>query len=179
MSARGRGPGGGDNYEYVPVGGWPGYFVDREGHVFSSKSWRGRVWRELAYGRDDDGYVTIQVTEARRTVKLRVHRIVANAFCFCDVDDCEVRHLDGNKDNNAASNLRWGTQRENAADRERHGRTIRGSRHPNAKLTEDAVSEIKALLRASETHRSIAAQYGVSKGTVGHIAIGLKWRHVA
>jgi hypothetical protein len=44
----------------------------------------------------------------------------------------EVRHLDGNKDNPHADNLAWGTRKENADDRERHGRTSRGSAHSAA-----------------------------------------------
>ncbi len=40
----------------------------------------------------------------------------------------QIRHLDGNKMNNSYLNLAWGTAKDNADDRERHGRTVRGKR---------------------------------------------------
>ena len=44
----------------------------------------------------------------------------------------EIRHLDGNKNNAHCDNLAWGTAKENAEDRERHGRTSRGASHSAA-----------------------------------------------
>lgn len=62
----------------------------------------------------------------RRTV----HRIVADAFLPPRPSmKHEVRHLDGNRANCAANNLAWGTRKENAEDRERHGRTASGPSH--------------------------------------------------
>lgn len=165
------------------IDGWPGYVVDTDGRVWSSK--RGS-WRELAYGRDPDGYVTVQVTQSGRSTQLRVHKVVASAFkrgrltaeAVRDLG-LEVRHLDGDKLNNNSANLEYGTRKENADDRERHGRTARGERNLGGrKLTEAQVSEIKHALAVGNTLTSIARAYGVSIGLIHHIKVGRLWRHV-
>ena len=59
-----------------------------------------------------------------------MHRIVALAFAGPQpAARVEVRHLNGNRHDNRALNLAWGTAKENAMDREQHGRTSRGLRH--------------------------------------------------
>ena len=63
-----------------------------------------------------------------------------------------------------------------------------GKKHPRAKLTDEDVSQIKALLREREYHRSqwqnltfeaIAEKFGVHEGHVRRIARGDNWGHVA
>ena len=164
------------------IPGWSGYQVTRDGRVLSFKRLGPYLKgpRELAQGRDRDGYVTVQVTENRRSTVLHVHKLVCAAFNGPKPSPThEVRHLDGNKDNNRAENLAWGTPLENSADRERHGRTARGIRQPQAKLTDDNVREIRRRLADGETHKAIAATFGVSYGKIGHIASGRNWRHVS
>jgi hypothetical protein len=50
-----------------------------------------------------------------------VHRLVAMAFHGLPEPGQVVRHLDGDSQHNASSNLAWGTQAENVADAMRHG----------------------------------------------------------
>lgn len=59
-----------------------------------------------------------------------VHRLVLTAFSGSPADQTlEARHLDGDASNNSASNLAWGTHKENVHDQLRHGT------HVNAKKT--------------------------------------------
>lgn len=58
----------------------------------------------------DDGYISVQFNG----VKARMHRLVAQAFVPNPEGKELVDHIDGNRANNYASNLRWVTAKENA-----------------------------------------------------------------
>lgn len=166
--------------DFRPVEGWPEYWAGADGHVYSSKRWRGSGWRRLAEGRDRDGYATVQVTVAQRTTMLRVHQVVCAAFHGPKpTPEHQVCHGDGCPTNNRPTNLRWGTPFDNAADRAAHGRTVRGERcGGGGVLSEEQVRQIKALLRRQEPARRLARTFGVSSGMIDHIKSGRQWRHI-
>lgn len=106
------------------------YEVTRDGRVFSMTNWRGCGRRELAQQPNDDGYPSVRLIVDGKRKRLAVHVLVAREYLPPRPSPGhEVRHLDGNKDNPCAENLAWGTRKENADDRERHGRTSRGTSH--------------------------------------------------
>jgi hypothetical protein len=89
----------------------------------------------------------------------------------------EVRHLDGNRDNNHADNLAWGTRRDNAMDRIAHGTDPSGERNPQAKLTRRTVDLMRADRAANgEPFRVLAKRYGVSTMTAFRAVRGQSWR---
>jgi len=96
--------------EWRTVPGLPGYRVSSLGRVVS---YRRGAPQELAGWTDDGGY-------QRVAGRLR-HALVAEAFLGPRPASFEVRHLDGDKTNNAVSNLRYGTKSENELDKRRHG----------------------------------------------------------
>lgn len=105
-----------------PIASCPGYAADECGNIWSvASNWRGYGARPMRPSRDSDGYFRIRVLiDGRRTNK-PVHRLVCEAFHGEPPQGAVVRHLDGTKNNNAPSNLRWGTVAENAQDSVRHG----------------------------------------------------------
>lgn len=55
----------------------------------------------------------------------------------------------------------------------------RGADHPNSKLTEDQVREIRRLRRwEAKTYVEIGRQFGISPVTARRICVGQTWRHV-
>lgn len=69
-----------------------------------------------------------------------------------------------------------GTPTQNMKDARERGRTKRGERQHMAKLTDDAVREI----RASELSApALAAQFKVSRAAIHFVLKGKTWRHVA
>ena len=73
-----------------------------------------------------------------------------------------------------------GTRAENTADMLAKGRhrtaAVSGETHYLAKLTEDAVREIRS---SHERGIDLAARFGVSPGLVSLVRLGRAWKHVA
>lgn len=156
------------------------YEVHSDGTVWSMTNWRGYGKRRLrpVLGKSDYLKVRLVSPDGRR-VNRAVHRLVAGAFLGERPDGCEIRHLNGDKHDNRAANLAWGTAKENAKDRDRHGRTARGSRNGFAVLTEVDVRAIRRMICDGSAQRDVAATFGVSPRAVKHILDGETWRHVA
>lgn len=80
-----------------------------------------------------------------------VHRLVATCFLENPQNKPLVLHNDGDTNNNRASNLRWGTAKENAADRTKHGRTCRlGGKKRVSKALSDEIRQNPDNLTAEQ-----------------------------
>ena len=73
--------------------------------------------------------------------------------------------------------LKLGTHKDNMADRSMKGRTSKGSKHPNAKLTENDVYFIK-FESNDITPKILSEMFGVTKDTICEIRRGKSWKHV-
>jgi hypothetical protein len=104
---------------------YAGYSVDESGNVWSTHIWRGVSKRSLKPFPNSHGYLTVKVKDGDRMKKAFIHKMVCVAFHGPKPTPAhEVRHLDGNRTNNHANNLQWGTKKENAQDRKIHGREM-------------------------------------------------------
>ena len=168
--------------QWRPIEGWIDYEVSDLGRVRSRDRvterncrprWlRGKVLKGEIRSK---GYPSVVLCDDRERVKRSVHRLVLEAFVGPCPPEHECRHLDGDRENTRLENLAWGTRAENNRDKLDHGTHNRGERHSMAKLTEDDVREIRAALASGETHRSIAARFGVAEVTVWSVANGDTW----
>lgn len=59
----------------------------------------------------------------------------------------------------------------------RNGSTNSGSKHPNSKLTEEDVIEIKNLIKSGFSITDIAKQFNVTKHAISDIKRGKSWSH--
>lgn len=75
--------------------------------------------------------------------------------------------------------LRWATSKENSEDQALHGTQVRGERQGSAKLTADAVLEIRRLRIDGMKLAEIAARYGVDQSTVSRICRRTDWQWLA
>ncbi len=175
--------------QYRNVEGFPGYRVGSDGSVWScwhpimlgwrygSKWIQGSYWKRLAPG--TVSRLGHQMVMLRPRKNCAVHRLVLEAFVGPCPSGMQCCHYDGDGSNNHLSNLRWGTPKSNQADRIRHGTDCRGSRHPNAKLTEADVRAIRTEYAAGGvTQRSIGEKYGVDKDCISIIITRKAWKHV-
>jgi hypothetical protein len=163
----------------------PGYVVGDDGSVWSNKliGSRGRSvgpWRRLKPIHYTNGYLYVSLPYHRGgTCGRGIHRLVLEAFVGPCPPGMECLHVDGDRENNRVSNLRWGTRRENQADRVRHGTDIRGSDVVQAKVTAADILRIKALYATGDySQATLGEMFGVSRSNISIIILGKSWRHV-
>jgi hypothetical protein len=77
-----------------------------------------------------------------------------------------------------------GTPTDNVRDMMAKGRQVvvlpnlRGSKHPNAKLTEDDVREIRRRRATGESFASLAEAFGIANRNIQAVVYRRSWRHV-
>jgi hypothetical protein len=106
----------GDRFE---IPGCPGYSIDKFGNVYSKK---GNI---LKFHQERRGYrrVCILNKKGNKSRSVLVHRLMAVTFLGSPPSlSHQVRHLNGDPTCNNIENLAWGTAKDNANDRIRHGR---------------------------------------------------------
>lgn len=159
-----------------PIPGFPGYEASDDGRVRRTSTGRVLVARKVRAG-----HYRVKLTRGGKRADQYIQRLVCLAFNGEPPDpNLQACHHDGDPANNTPWNLYWGTPKQNAADRRRHGRDLigPGSRNPRAKLDESAVRQIRARLESAEAPKEIADEYGVSAATIHRIQTRETWSHV-
>lgn len=171
---------------FAPMVEAPDYAVGDDGSLWTPFG-RGQTvataWKRTAIYRRPYGarymVVCLRLPSNRKKVVCRyVHKLVMDAFVGPCPEGQEVLHEDNDTANNTVSNLRYGTRVENTADKFRHGTFVVGSRHHNAKLTEDEVRAIRQMRSARVKIKTLAGMYGVSTSIIGCIVHRRGWVHV-
>jgi hypothetical protein len=160
---------------WKPIVGYEGlYEVSNLGRVKSCE--RIIPSKLLKLQLSKEGYLRVHLSGPRKYAN--VHTLVLSAFSGEKPKGNLSRHLDGVRTHNGYDNLKWGTQKENMADRVRHGTDFKGSRHPNSKLTESSASEIRRLAESGVSKVKIAKMFGISPANVGHVVKRKSWTHI-
>jgi hypothetical protein len=105
--------------EWRPIKGFPDYYVSSLGRIGSRK--RGDDLHVKALNRHRDGYLRVTFSSNGKKTCRSVHTCVAAAFLGPRPAGLDVRHLDGDHDNNRVTNLGYGTRSENVRDSIAHG----------------------------------------------------------
>ncbi|MBP3905600.1 MAG: HNH endonuclease [Peptostreptococcaceae bacterium] len=92
------------------IEGFPEYFVDKLGNVYSNK--KGKI-KKLKITTSHHNYQRVRLYKDGRCYAFQLHRIVAQAFIPNPDNKPEVDHIDKNPKNNRVDNLRWTTRSEN------------------------------------------------------------------
>ena len=128
---------------------------------------------------DDSGYPL--VTWQNKTHKAK--NLVATVRLGPAPSGAHVLHADdcgGDRRCIAQDHLRYGTNNDNVADRERLGRNRppTGSENGFAKLSETTVIEARRRYAAGASVAVLAEAYGVHRSTIYLALSGQTWRHV-
>lgn len=142
------------------------FYVYRDGRIWSTKKFDWLKQRIPAHG-----YVMAS--------NIRVHVAVLTAFKGPPKKGQEACHNDGVKSHCHLGNLRWGTKKENQADRVAHGTANIGSRNPVAKLNERHVRILKRRYKAGDKGviKRYSAKHGVAIRTIYGAISGKRWTH--
>lgn len=122
----------------------------------------------------DTGYWRVPLRADGKFRLVRVHRLVCEAFNGPpNILHRHVAHLDNNRQNARADNLKWVSPPENAYHKRHHGTHQAGEKHPRAKLTVEQVEEIR---NSDERHTDLARRFGVRDAAICKIRNGQRWR---
>lgn len=89
----------------------------------------------------------------------------------CVLHKCDTRNCVNPK------HLFIGTRMDNNRDRNAKNRQAFGEKHGSAKLNENQIREVRRRAANGEPQRNIAADYGITVGTVSNIKMRHTWRH--
>lgn len=179
---------GNSTVTYKDVPGFPGYRAGSDGSVWTAwhrgkKPFVTATFRKLKPLVTDRGYSRVRLYRGGKGRFHFVHRLILEAFVGPCPDGCQTCHFpDRDPANNRLKNLRWGTRKDNAADRDQHGNALRGTRHPAAKLTEKDVRAIRAKFAADGTRGCkirLARKYHVDPALVTRIINRVNWPHIS
>lgn len=153
---------------------YPDYIVREDGRVFRrTAGGRGRMPGDEVFGRVlKSGYRQFKlINQFGAKGFIRANRLVAEVFHGSPPSrNHHAAHNDGDRLNNASSNLRWASAKENNADQVIHGTRRRGSRVHSAVLTELQVKEVRATYDGSRGQlRRLGERYGISQSALGRV----------
>ena len=165
------------NEKWLSVEEFPAYEVSDSGKIRRAVGGKGAVCgREQKWHTcTSNGYANVRLSVGGKTFARSVHKVVSRAFLGPMRHGLCVRHLDGNKLNNQASNLAYGTPADNSADMVKHGRSLKGEKNHKAKISHVTALSIRDCYTRGTKVKALALRHGLCQSTVHRIVSGKYW----
>lgn len=145
------------------------YQVSSMGKIKSFMHKNARLLKPIV---EKDGYLVVNLYCKRKQVMRKVHRLVGEAFVpKIDGKNC-INHKNCDKRDNRIENLEWCNNQENMdhAYENELIPIIRGENHPQARLTDKQVNEIREkYVPFRYGQNKLSKEYGVSRGHINLI----------
>jgi hypothetical protein len=158
--------------DWIKIKGYEDFEINRNGRI------RNIVTHKKKLHYNNGNYFKVSFG-AKKAAYL--HRILAIAFIPNPENKREVNHIDGNKLNNALSNLEWATSKENIRHAFKNKLIIpcKGTHKPSNKLTEMQVKKIRReYLFGKNGYYRLAKKYDIGITTARNIINRKKWKHI-
>ena len=153
------------------------YLVNTDGQIFSEYT-----ASYLKPFKNPNGYYLVDLHDDKKSYTRQVHRLVAEAFIPNPLMLETVNHKDGDKSNNAVSNLEWMTQLDNVRHAWKTGlaKPRYGTDNPANVYSEDQIHLVCQLLEISFlSNKQIAEIAGVNVTTIRDIKFRGKWSKIS
>lgn len=138
------------------------YLVSASGKVFSEF-----VESYIKPKNDKYGYpkISIRVDDRPNSHHICIHRMVGSLWVPGYEEGLQINHIDGNKENNNASNLEWVTNQENMIHSYKMGLEVapRGENSYAAKYSDETIHSICRSAEGGIKVSDIVKRYGVGK----------------
>ena len=149
------------------------YFVTEDGKVYNK--FGKRLRHQITYS----GYCVVGLRIGGESKGKTVHRLVAELYIPNPLGKTDVDHIDGNRENNHRSNLRWLNHGENIKHSYDTGRrSAKGENNSRAILTEQEVHDICYLLQIGVACSNIR-DMGYPYHCVRSIKLRKNWRYIS
>jgi HNH endonuclease len=145
-----------------------------------------RFWSKVNKKEPDDcwEWISYKFSNGYGAIKVDGQNVGAHRISYkLNVGDPKDLHVCHKCDNPSCVNpkhLFLGTNLENTQDRNRKNRQAKpmGILHPNVKLSEQDIIDIREKINQGRTQRSIAKDYGISQQQVCAINTKKAWKHL-
>ena len=128
---------------------------------------------------DTGGYRTVNLARNSEHTTFYVHRLVLKAFMGKPpTEDHECNHIDGDKTNNALSNLEWTTRQANMQHANENGLLSTGFK--DTKIPDDQIPVLRERYETEDvTQKELAEKWGVGANYVCQLLNGYAGRAAA
>lgn len=114
--------------DWTIIKDFPDYMVSKFGQVYSM-----RTYKTLKPLKSIDGYVCYALTKNKKRYNVNIQKLVAEAFIPNPESKTIVIHIDGDKNNNVWTNLKWGYRSDSEsflAAKVKNGLNRKGKKNP-------------------------------------------------
>jgi len=168
--------------DWRPVVGWEGIFevssLGRIRRLLTASRMRGSRGRILKAAIHNRNCMSICLQYRDRKTTAIVHTVVMAAFIGPRPAGYITNHINNDWRDNRLANLEYITQKQNVAHSYRQGRAPLGMNKPCAKLTDDAVRDIRRRYAKGEVQTVLAAEYGITQVQISSVVRRRTWKHV-
>ena len=167
--------------EWKSIKDFDGYYINKEGQVKSTRSYKGTKEKILKGSTNQQGYKTINLIKDGKVFTKTLHRLLAQTFIENPNNYPCINHIDGNILNNSLDNLEWCTYSHNNKEAYRLG--LKQSRIKPKKVVQ--LDKDYKILNVFESLQQIKKNLGFNIGNIGEVcnknrktAHGYIWRYV-
>lgn len=141
------------------------YLATKEGDIYSLKGEKKKLTGKIT----KRGYREITISHDGNNIHVLVHKLIAQLFLGKRKSGMKIDHKDGNKLNNAATNLEYVSNQENI-ERARDNGSLK-----NTKLNQEDVAKIRELAD-TKSMKEIADKYDVTPSAISKILNNKRWK---